>query len=500
MQSRLHDIVGLSLDATWNEVRSHIAHHFASLPSRYSLDVEPEDVIHHMSLLNKVAENNAFVVSCKLPLKERMENVVLITIVCLDKAKLFNSITGALDDVSVNVMDADVMTTKTGVAFDRFLAEVHPEYGNDLQRLESRIEETLSSLARYSAQNHDRSRSSSNNTDQGDNTSAERSALVSSHDISHLAAASPPPMSGSSLTSETVDLSRDSASAPLIPSPNGMLKSDDPLGWSEHSVCALTPSDISVTREVGRGLVTVTYEGTLLSTGERVAIKKPLSLENGDSVSEEAINLWHKEIRLMLDIGEHPNICRFIGSYVDTTDMFLCYEFLQGGCLANIILNPEKTYNPIQIAIEIAEGMKHLHSLNIMHRDLKSANVMLDSEGRAKIADFGLSCVISAGQEPTAETGTYRWMAPEVIRHESYSLAADVYSFGILFWELLSRSQPFAGLSPIQAAFGVAKNNLRPPIPRDINPRLKAILTRCWHPDPTSRPSFHNLCLLLPKI
>ncbi|CAI5711116.1 unnamed protein product [Peronospora destructor] len=108
----------------------------------------------------------------------------------------------------------------------------------------------------------------------------------------------------------------------------------------------------------------------------------------------------------------------------------------------------------------MAMGINYLHLCSIMHRDLKSGNVLIDSHGTAKISDFGLSCVLEIGSsfDLTAETGTYRWMAPEVIRHEPYSSKADVYSFGIVLWELLASDQSFRGLTPIQAAF--ARDNL----------------------------------------
>lgn len=104
------------------------------------------------------------------------------------------------------------------------------------------------------------------------------------------------------------------------------------------------------------------------------------------------------------------------------------------------------------------QGMNYLHLCSIMHRDLKSGNVLLDSHGTVKISDFGLSCVLEIGHSSsdlTAETGTYRWMAPEVIRHEPYSTKADVYSFGVVLWEMITKDQPFRGMTPIQGTFVV---------------------------------------------
>ena len=114
---------------------------------------------------------------------------------------------------------------------------------------------------------------------------------------------------------------------------------------------------------------------------------------------------------------------------------------------------------------------------------------------RAVIADFGMS-VANTGQELTAETGTYRYMAPEVIRHESYSSNADVYSFGILLWQLVTREIPFARLTPIQAAFSVAQGT-RPEIPDGTPSRLKEIIVACWDQDSHKRPSFTYIAMAL---
>ena len=119
------------------------------------------------------------------------------------------------------------------------------------------------------------------------------------------------------------------------------------------------------------------------------------------------------------------------------------------------------------------------------------------------MADFGLSCVLMDGADDnnlTAETGTYRWMAPEIIRHEAYSFPADVYSFGVIFWELVARTRPYAGLTAIQAAFGVAKDGLRPLIPPSTPLKVKSLIQRCWHQNPAMRPTFAELVDLIPQL
>ena len=139
--------------------------------------------------------------------------------------------------------------------------------------------------------------------------------------------------------------------------------------------------------------------------------------------------------------------------------------------------------------------MAYLHSRNIIHRDLKPSNILLTRNNRAKIADFGMS-VTNFGQELTAETGTYRWMAPEVIRHESYSSNADVYSFGIVLWQLITREIPFDTLSPVQTAYAVAEGE-RPIIPSSTPEPLRRIICACWDEDSQRRPSFTYISMAL---
>ena len=124
----------------------------------------------------------------------------------------------------------------------------------------------------------------------------------------------------------------------------------------------------------------------------------------------------------------------------------------------------------------MVDNASHLHSRSIIHRDLKSANILLEKGSeRVVVADFGLAryCAGASAMEMTAETGSYRWMAPEVIRHEPYHKPCDVYSFAIVVWELLTYTMPFADQSPVEAAMGVAVRSERPPIPTQCARRLR---------------------------
>jgi serine/threonine protein kinase len=205
-----------------------------------------------------------------------------------------------------------------------------------------------------------------------------------------------------------------------------------------------------------------------------------------------------EELRREADIAamlQHPSVCELIGVAADAECFCLAYEFCEGGSLLALLSDNTRYYEYLPIALDIANAMAYLHSRDVIHRDLKPSNVLLTRDHRAKIADFGMS-VANTGQELTAETGTYRYMAPEVIRHESYSSNADVYSFGIVLWQLITREVPFATMTPIQAAFAVAGGR-RPEIPPSTPGRLQEIITACWDQDSQKRPSFTYIAMAL---
>jgi len=123
----------------------------------------------------------------------------------------------------------------------------------------------------------------------------------------------------------------------------------------------------------------------------------------------------------------------------------------------------------------------------VIHRDIKSANVLLDEKRRAKVTDFGISTRFKP--DHTAETGTYRYMAPEVIAHQQYDYRCDVYSYGMLLWEITHQEVPFRSQNALQAAFAVAMEQQRPPIA--LQPPLEgfgALISACWSSKPEQRP------------
>ena len=152
-----------------------------------------------------------------------------------------------------------------------------------------------------------------------------------------------------------------------------------------------------------------------------------------------------------------------------------------------------------RVSCGAARGMAYLHSGNppILHRDLKSANLLLDESYTTKVCDFGLSRLKAQSRSMTANCGTVQWMAPEVLANRSYDEKADVYSFGIIVWELLSRECPYEGMTAIQCALAVLNRDKRPDIPKWCPPGLHALIKSCIKKDPSDRPTFAEIIIAL---
>ncbi|ONK78968.1 uncharacterized protein A4U43_C01F1520 [Asparagus officinalis] len=142
----------------------------------------------------------------------------------------------------------------------------------------------------------------------------------------------------------------------------------------------------------------------------------------------------------------------------------------------------------LRLALDISQGMRYLHSQGVIHRDLKSNNLLLNDEMKVKVADFGTSCLETQCQASKGNMGTYRWMAPEMIKEKPYTKKVDVYSFGIVLWELTTALVPFQGMTPVQAAYASSEKNMRPPLSTTCSPVLNHLIKKCWSANPAKRP------------
>lgn len=443
------------LNHLYEPVFASVQAHFRRLPARYALSVNPDDVPLHMRLLAKNQRDpTAIAVNAQLKKDDNGEivpNVCEVVVVSLDRDNMLDAITRALTTMKGNILDADVMTTSDGTLLDRFVVrrsfmrdeqqdELRTRIEQNLQRL-SLEEDTRSSLTgRLSLEVDDKE------------TLAERLGIL-----------------------QMVD--------------NNDIKAE----WK------LAINEIRLEEAIGSGRSGSTYSAWW--RGTHVAAKVVDSSTNTQLVGDELLSEFYREVAVVSKL-RHPNIVLFLGAAISPPRYCLVFEYMENGTLTDLIRVRRGPMDFFRLVAEMAMGMNYLHLCSIMHRDLKSGNVLIDSHGTAKISDFGLSCVLEIGSSSdlTAETGTYRWMAPEVIRHEPYSSKADVYSFGIVLWEMLARDQPFRGLTPIQAAFAVARQQMRPALPRQTPQKIGELIEHCWHHDPARRPDFGAILEALPLV
>lgn len=155
------------------------------------------------------------------------------------------------------------------------------------------------------------------------------------------------------------------------------------------------------------------------------------------------------------------------------------------------------------MAIDVAKGMNCLHTSvpTIVHRDLKSPNLLVDNNWNVKVCDFGLSRLKhSTFLSSKSTAGTPEWMAPEVLRNEQSNEKCDVYSFGVILWELATLRMPWGGMNPMQVVGAVGFQDRRLEIPKEIDPLVARIIWECWQKDPNLRPSFAQLTTALKTV
>ena len=157
----------------------------------------------------------------------------------------------------------------------------------------------------------------------------------------------------------------------------------------------------------------------------------------------------------------------------------------------------------IKLINGIARGMLHLHSNNVIHRDLAARNILLSNRD-PKISDFGMSrTVIDEFTEGKTKQniGPLRWMSPESIKSSIYSTKSDVWMFGIVIYEIITRKEPHDEKNDImEVAILIRDKGLTPTIPNDCNEILKEIMNQCWNIDPEKRPDFETICNMLEKV
>jgi len=257
-------------------------------------------------------------------------------------------------------------------------------------------------------------------------------------------------------------------------------------------------TSVKILHRIGKGTFGEVFKG--IWNGTEVAIK---FLNAPSVVNDQFLQDFHKEVMIMRGC-RHPNVLQFLGASSNPPNICIVMEYMPLGSLYKILHDDAVKLELEMIRkmmVDAARGMNYLHKSNpvIIHRDLKSHNLLVDENWKVKVCDFGLSKIMENTTETRNMTacGTPSWTAPEILRNEMYTEKADVYSFGIVIWECMTRQDPYEGMPPFQVVLNVGTKGMRPPVPEECDKAWRPLMTDCWAELPDSRPSFDEILVRL---
>ncbi|XP_078130328.1 mitogen-activated protein kinase kinase kinase 7 isoform X1 [Sander vitreus] len=253
--------------------------------------------------------------------------------------------------------------------------------------------------------------------------------------------------------------------------------------------------DIEVEEVVGRGAFGVVCKAKW--KGKDVAIK---TIE-----SESERKAFSVELRQLSRVN-HPNIVKLYGSC--NNPVCLVMEYAEGGSLYNVLHGAEPlpyytASHAMSWCFQCSQGVAYLHGMKpkaLIHRDLKPPNLLLVAGGTVlKICDFGTACDIQTHM--TNNKGSAAWMAPEVFEGNNYSEKCDVFSWGIILWEVITRRKPFDEIGgPAFRIMWAVHNGTRPPLIKNLPKPIESLMTRCWSKDPSQRPSMEEIVKIMTHL
>jgi len=265
----------------------------------------------------------------------------------------------------------------------------------------------------------------------------------------------------------------------------------------------IDPSELTYIKKIGGGCFGNVYEGKC--RGMKVAIKKLFKQD----LNEKSLAEFKREVEVCSQLN-HPNVLLFMGACTTPGEMAIVTELCDRGNLEQLLHNKKaqlSLYRRMEMAKEAAVGMAWLHGgsvSKIVHRDLKPSNLLVDKHGQIKVCDFGLAAIKPANeslQDKETIPGTPLWMPPEVMMGRPVTEKADVYSYGIVLWEIVTQQVPFPNVKSFPVfRQRICLNHERPPLDSITLPSLQNLLQRLWHKDPTARPAFSEVVTTIEEI
>ncbi|KAJ6737010.1 PROTEIN KINASE putative-RELATED [Salix viminalis] len=285
---------------------------------------------------------------------------------------------------------------------------------------------------------------------------------------------------------------------------DGLPPRDPSLGDIDiNTLQVIQNEDLEEQKELGSGTFGTVYHGKWRGTD--VAIKRlKKNCFTGRSSEQERLTLEFWREADILSKLHHPNVVAFYGVVQDGHGVALATvtEYMVDGSLRNVLLRKDRFLDRrkrLLIAMDAAFGMEYLHSKNIVHFDLKCDNLLVNLKDPqrpiCKVGDFGLSKIKRNTLVSGGVRGTLPWMAPELLNGSSNKVSekVDVFSFGIVLWEILTGEDPYANMHYGAIIGGIVNNTLRPTIPSYCDSEWGILMEQCWAPNPAVRPSFTEI-------
>ncbi|KAJ7541652.1 hypothetical protein O6H91_10G069100 [Diphasiastrum complanatum] len=243
---------------------------------------------------------------------------------------------------------------------------------------------------------------------------------------------------------------------------------------------------------LGCGTFGNVYKG-FSDSGTFCAMKEVLLSD--DPRSKESVRQLGQEIHMLSQL-RHPNIVQYIGSETLEDRMYIYLEYVSGGSIHKLLQEYGQFKEPVirSYTRQILQGLAYLHSMNKVHRDIKGANILVDTNGQVKLADFGMAKHINAHSIPLSFKGSPYWMAPEVIRNKNgYNCPVDIWSLGCTVIEMATAKPPWSQFEGIAAMFKIGNTLEIPRIPEFLSRDGQDFVRRCLRRNPAERPTAADL-------
>ena len=269
----------------------------------------------------------------------------------------------------------------------------------------------------------------------------------------------------------------------------GVLSSSGAIGGGRFTPGQIIAERYRVVALAGRGGMGEVYRAEDLKLSQIVAIKfLPASL----SQDAGALSRFHSEVRIARQVS-HPNVCRVFDIGDADGIPFLTMEYVDGEDLSSLVrrIGRLSTDKAVEIARQICAGLAAAHERGVIHRDLKPANLMLDSTGRIRITDFGLASIAASIEASDVRAGTPAYMAPEQLEGKEVTVKSDLYSLGLVLYEILTGKRAFNATTLPELIRQRESSSPASPstIVRDLDPVVERVILRCLEKDPAQRPA-----------